>query len=681
MKKHYAKIKRPLWVAGLNIALALTVGSTQAFADTPITNQTQLEAIGTDLAGSYVVTGSFGVVAPVSGDSTYVTGTFTGTFDGGGFTISGLTKPLFDVIDGDESSPDTTISDLTLVAAPVEGNPAVGGVTGQGILANDSIVGTVIDNVHVSGEVNGSGLGTTGGLVGANGGTISNSSAIGNVGGTNDVGGLVGANGGTISNSYATGDVTASESYVGGLVGYSGGTITNSYATGDVDGTYMVGGLVGYSSGTITNSYANIDGDVIGTELYVGGLAGYAQDITNSYAIVSGDVSGDRDVGGLVGGVGTISNSYAVVGGNVIGTNAWSSANTMAGGLVGGLAGSAVDINNSYVDVGESVDASFLDWGGNPIGGLVGQSYGVINNSSASIGLDVASNSISGGLAGYTSGPITNSQVTVGRAIVGDIAGGLVGYADTGAEISNSNSSVTGNITGVSNTGDLVAYDPAEIPISESTGTVNGDASGINPLTATELLVILNTGSVSPIFALNANINSGRPYLISNAPPGNDGGNDDVVEASIRIDFSSFIPTQALASLGKSVGFEAAKSDLNKLDIAFLDQVKGEKSAPITGAKLFTNQSLTTSLSIGGLLQLEINFEANESLQMWVKSSEGQYVLVGDVTFDKDGNAVLPGIEFKKSGSYEFIFVNSEKKDLAQPELVNKVIGLTVYVN
>lgn len=66
---------------------------------------------------------------------------------------------------------------------------------------------------------------------------------------------------------------------------------------------------------------------------------------------------------------------------------------------------------------------------------------------------------------------------------------------------------------------------------------------------------------------------------------------------------------------------------------------------------------------------------------MWVKSSDSQYVLVGDVTFDKDGNAVLPGIEFKKSGSYELIFVDSDKKDLNQPELVNKVSGLTVYAN
>ena len=55
--------------------------------------------------------------------------------------------------------------------------------------------------------------------------------------------------------------------------------------------------------------------------------------------------------------------------------------------------------------------------------------------------------------------------------------------------------------------------------------------------------------------------------------------------------------------------------------------------------------------------------------------------LVGNVAFNEDGTAVLPGIEFKKSGQYQLIFVNSDKKDLTQPELVNKVSGLTVYVN
>jgi len=201
--------------------------------------------------------------------------------------------------------------------------------------------------------------------------------------------------------------------------------------------------------------------------------------------------------------------------------------------------------------------------------------------------------------------------------------------------------------------------------------------SGVPPLSPNGLLEILNTGSVSPIFALNANINSGLPYLISNPPPSEDNGDEQV---SPRFNFS-FLSTQVLDSLKKSVGFTAAKSDLSKLDLALLDQVKSDKSAQIIGGKLFSYQSPLTSLSVGSLLQLEINFEANKSLQMWVKSSDDQYVLVGDITFDKDGNAVLPGIEFKKSGQYELIFVNSDKKDLTQPELMNKVIGLTVYVN
>jgi len=201
--------------------------------------------------------------------------------------------------------------------------------------------------------------------------------------------------------------------------------------------------------------------------------------------------------------------------------------------------------------------------------------------------------------------------------------------------------------------------------------------SGVPPLSPNGLLEILNTGSVSPIFALNANINSGLPYLISNPPPSEDNGDEQV---SPRLNFS-FLSNQVLDSLKKSVGFTAAKSDLSKLDLALLDQVKSDKSAQFIGGKLFSYQSPLTSLSVGSLLQLEINFEANKSLQMWVKSLDDQYVLVGDITFDKDGNAVLPGIEFKKSGQYELIFVNSDKKDLTQPELMNKVIGLTVYVN
>ena len=308
MKKTPAKIKRPLWVVGLNLALALTVGSTKAFADTLITSQADLEAIGIDpefpLGGEYFVTGSFAVGEPTFGN-TYVVGTFTGTFDGNGKTISGLTKPLFDVSSGN-------ILNLNLVSTV--------GIDGNGALAN-ILDGGTIDSVSFTGDISGESdlyMGFApvgiGGLVGLQiGATISNSYAAGTVDGDNYVGGLVGFQYvGDISNSYATSTVTGSGDNVGGLVGFQFlGGISNSYATSTVTGSGdNVGGLVGFSSGTISYSYAS--GDVRGGAYDIGGLVGEVNlfgSITNSYA--TGNVEGIGKVGGLVGfSSGTISYSY-----------------------------------------------------------------------------------------------------------------------------------------------------------------------------------------------------------------------------------------------------------------------------------------------------------------------------------------------------------------------------------
>jgi len=614
VEKLSPSVKRPLWVAGLNIALALTIGSTRAFASTDINSVADLLAVSgetnyvlrvsLDLANDDASSAEGEQRADVEtlGDPSYIGNGFTGTFDGGGFTISGLTKPLFDGIN------EGVITNLDLEADQVVG------VMGKGILANQSWA--TINNVNVTGGVfGGVDSNGVGGLVGYSGGNISGSSATGDVTGTYNVGGLVGTSYGSISGSFAESDVNG-DITVGGLVGDSNRAILNSSASGNVSGNFYVGGLVGNSTSSISESFA--EGDVLNASAeIVGGLVGYSSGtITNSYA--TGAVSGSRQVGGLMGtGPGAITNSYA--------------AGDVTGGVtdVGGLVGYQLDdIANSY--------ASGNVTGDSVVGGLVGTNWGA-------------------------AGAITRSYAA-GNVIGYQVVGGLVGD-------------------------NYVPIDDLSYGAGEVTGTGGGyiqPSSGLPPLSATELLAILNTG-LSPIFALNPSINLGRPFLISNNPfaeeeESEEEESDEQLKVSLRIGFN-FLPTQALDALTKSVGFVAAKSDLNKLELAFLDQVKGEKSAPITGAKLFANQSLTTSLSVGSLLQLEITFQADKSLQMWVKSSDGQYVLVGDVTFDKDGNAVLPGIEFKKSGSYEFIFVTSEKKGLTQPEIENKVSGLTVYVN
>ncbi len=74
--------------------------------------------------------------------------------------------------------------------------------------------------------------------------------------GGSHVAGLVGLSWATIGNSYVTGEVDGG-SYVGGLAGGNAGQITNSYATGRVTGTSsLVGGLAGYSIGVIDSSHS-----------------------------------------------------------------------------------------------------------------------------------------------------------------------------------------------------------------------------------------------------------------------------------------------------------------------------------------------------------------------------------------------------------------------------------------
>ncbi|MDO8041524.1 YDG domain-containing protein [Janthinobacterium sp. SUN137] len=237
---------------------------------------------------------------------------FTGSLDGRGYTVSGLTidRPTYDYVGLiGYTNPGSLISNIGLLDGSVKGNFAVGA------------------------------------LVGSNAGLVSNSHASTTVSGDNNVGGLVGENyGGTISASHASGKVSGVADRVGGLAGSNSGSVTGSYATGDASGLRNVGGLVGDNRGydgaiaQVSGSYAS--GNITAIEDNAGGLVGYNKSGTIADSYASGKVSGDRDVGGLLGfssrATDSVSNSYAT--GEVQG-------NASTGALVGSNAGV---ISNSF---------------------------------------------------------------------------------------------------------------------------------------------------------------------------------------------------------------------------------------------------------------------------------------------------------------------------------------------
>ena len=275
---------------------------------------------------------------------------FTGSFDGGGHTISGLVinRPAQDDI-GLFAYAETTakIRNLGLVGVKVTGSDCVGGLVGgnRGQVTNSYVTGDVTGKDRV------------GGLVGQNFGSIADSYATGTVTDTwsGSIGGLAGENSanGTITNCHAEVTVTSSNSVVGGLVGNNFGAITKSHAVGNVEGLYGVGGLVGinYDKGNIDKSYAT--GTVTGTETgtsytLVGGLVGSnTGPISDSFA--RGAVSGQEDIGGLVGyNSSSITNSYAT---GVV------SGDSYIGGLVGFNHSDGI-ITGSYWDTETSYQTS-----------------------------------------------------------------------------------------------------------------------------------------------------------------------------------------------------------------------------------------------------------------------------------------------------------------------------------
>jgi hypothetical protein len=189
-----------------------------------------------------------------------------------------------------------------------------------------------------------------------------------------------------------------------GLFGTVTGNISNvGVLNVSVNGTTYVGGLVGLTTSKVTNCYST--GRVNGTTTYAGGLVGSVSasgNVSNSYstATVYTSVPNDfQDVGGLVGYcLGKIYNSYAT--GNVSGCK-------RIGGLVGESTSTCI-IYNSYAT------------------GYV-RGFGVAGSTNTQIG----------GLVGYLTGNIQNSYAT-GFIHSDQMAGGLVGYLNTGSIVNNS---------------------------------------------------------------------------------------------------------------------------------------------------------------------------------------------------------------------------------------------------
>lgn len=178
-------------------------------------------------------------------------------------------------------------------------------------------------------------------------------------------GGLVGyLAGGTVENSYALGDISSasgsSYSGAGGLVGVTSNaaTITGSYASGTVSSPVRAGGLVGYTqvSGAgptrIVESYATGDVETPNTSGSAGGLVANLlnAEVLRSYSTgnVSGLGSEAQHLGGLAAAIGSSSVTDSFATGGVTGWTDSGSVYGQVGGLIGDGTGGSNSVTRSF---------------------------------------------------------------------------------------------------------------------------------------------------------------------------------------------------------------------------------------------------------------------------------------------------------------------------------------------
>jgi hypothetical protein len=313
--------------------------------------------------------------------------------------------------------------------------------------------------------------------------------------GFSSVGGLVGANGGTVSNSYSTGNV-AGDGHVGGLAGVNGGTVSNSYYNYDevlINGQHIItiGALFDkdFEEWLANDKFLDVN-DRLSQEngYYVVNnvtdfkeLLAFSQDgslkfrLKNDldlsdepnfcipYLVGEFDGNGHKisnlsfnfDFVSLVGLFGCLASGGKVTDLGVEDVNI--TGDSLVGGLMGSNAGT-VSYCHSTGNVTGDAD----------VGGLMGSNVGTVSDS-YSTG-NVIGTELVGGLLGFSRGNVINSYFTGSVTGSGGWVGGLVGYSE--GTVSDSYS--TGNSTGEDGIGGLVGRNFGAVSDSYSTSSVTG---------------------------------------------------------------------------------------------------------------------------------------------------------------------------------------------------------------
>jgi hypothetical protein len=166
----------------------------------------------------------------------------------------------------------------------------------------------------------------------------------------------------------------------------------------------------------------------------------------------------------------------------------------------------------------------------------------------------------------------------------------------------------------------------------------------------------INHGLSPAMYEVNPCLNQGNPHLIEFVSTFTNsctsGGSGRIIREG---SFWKTINVQATTEIEKTLGFKMQSAFPKDAVTKFIEISNKLDIAKLKLATIDLSANVRFAIGAGEVLQISFRSDNKEPVELWIYEPDGTWLFAGVITFDKDGKAILPPLQFNKVGNYSLV--------------------------
>jgi hypothetical protein len=119
--------------------------------------------------------------------------------------------------------------------------------------------------------------------------------------------------------------------------------------------------------------------------------------------------------------------------------------------------------------------------------------------------------------------------------------------------------------------------------------------------------------------------------------------------------FWKTIDVRATTKIEKTLGFKMESAFPKDAATKFIEISNELDSAKLKSAAIELSANVRFEINTGEALQISFSSDRNKLVELWIYGPDGKWLFAGVITFDKDGKAILPPLQFNQVGNYSLV--------------------------